>query len=236
MPTRAPPAFTPPHAGAGRGLAVPGRGRARWLPAHAVQGGFVGLPVRAQFSATGRHGGARQDGCDSPTGQPGRAPRPPGAATRCAGRVARAVPCGLLAGAALCAHVGDRPAAGLQFRVDLLPRPAAIDSAQEQAAARRPGRRARGVSQTSPGPGRARCRPARSTARNAALDAELARYRAEIAAAKAANAAQPATAHDYNEAATRDLFIDLLLKEAGWALDQKRDREFEVQGMPNSTR
>jgi hypothetical protein len=40
--------------------------------------------------------------------------------------------------------------------------------------------------------------------------------------------------HDYNEAATRDLFIDLLLKEAGWALDQPRDREFEVQGMPNN--
>ena len=69
---------------------------------------------------------------------------------------------------------------------------------------------------------------------SATLDAELAHYRAEIAAAKAANAAQPAQAHDYNEAATRDLFIDLLLKEAGWALDQPRDREFEVQGMPNN--
>ncbi len=31
-------------------------------------------------------------------------------------------------------RVSDRPAAGLQFRADLLPRPAAIDSAQEQAA------------------------------------------------------------------------------------------------------
>ena len=29
------------------------------------------------------------------------------------------------------------------------------------------------------------------------------------------------------------LFIDLLLKEAGWPLDQKRDREFPVSGMPN---
>ncbi|MDU7589964.1 MAG: type I restriction endonuclease, partial [Acidovorax sp.] len=57
--------------------------------------------------------------------------------------------------------------------------------------------------------------------------------RAEIATAKAANAAQPATEHDYNEAATRDLFIDLLLKEAGWTLSDARDREFEVQGMPN---
>ena len=34
--------------------------------------------------------------------------------------------------------------------------------------------------------------------------------------------------------ATRDYFIDLLLKEAGWPLDQSRDREFEVAGMANS--
>jgi Type I site-specific restriction-modification system, R (restriction) subunit and related helicases len=65
------------------------------------------------------------------------------------------------------------------------------------------------------------------------LDAELVRVRAEVAAAKKANAAQPDT-HDYSEAETRDTFIDLLLKEAGWALDQPRDREFEVTGMPNT--
>ena len=47
-----------------------------------------------------------------------------------------------------------------------------------------------------------------------------------------ASAGQPDT-HDYSEAETRDYFIDLLLKEAGWALDQTRDREFEVSGMPN---
>jgi len=40
--------------------------------------------------------------------------------------------------------------------------------------------------------------------------------------------------HDYSEAETRDAFIDLLLKEAGWQLDQPRDREFEVDGMPNN--
>ncbi len=66
-----------------------------------------------------------------------------------------------------------------------------------------------------------------------ALDEDLARLRAEIAEAKAANAAQPDT-HNYSEAETRDYFIDLLLKEAGWALDQPRDREFEVSGMRNS--
>jgi type I restriction enzyme R subunit len=64
------------------------------------------------------------------------------------------------------------------------------------------------------------------------LDAELKRLRAEVAAAKQAAAAQPDT-HDYSEAETRDYFIDLLLKEAGWPLDQPRDREFEVRGMPN---
>ena len=36
--------------------------------------------------------------------------------------------------------------------------------------------------------------------------------------------------HDYSEAETRDFFIDLLLAEAGWTLDQARDREFEVTG------
>jgi type I restriction enzyme R subunit len=68
---------------------------------------------------------------------------------------------------------------------------------------------------------------------HAAIDDELKRLRAEIAAAKQAAAAQPDT-HDYSEAETRDYFIDLLLKEAGWALDQTRDREFEVAGMPNN--
>ncbi|MCQ1535355.1 DUF4145 domain-containing protein [Methanosarcina sp. KYL-1] len=67
-----------------------------------------------------------------------------------------------------------------------------------------------------------------------ALDEELKRLRAEVAKAKKAAAAQPDT-HDYSEAQTRDYFIDLLLKEAGWALDQPRDREFEVSGMPNGS-
>lgn len=65
-----------------------------------------------------------------------------------------------------------------------------------------------------------------------ALDEELARLRAEIAAAKQKNAAVPDT-HDYSEEETRDTFIDLLLKEAGWKLDQPQDREYEVTSMPN---
>ena len=49
--------------------------------------------------------------------------------------------------------------------------------------------------------------------------------------AKAAAAATPDT-HDYSEAETRDWFIDKLLAEAGWALDDARSREFPVTGMP----
>ncbi|MDR6955543.1 type I restriction enzyme R subunit [Ancylobacter sp. 3268] len=67
----------------------------------------------------------------------------------------------------------------------------------------------------------------------AALDAELQRLRAEIAAVRRENEARP-DHHDYSEAQTRDLYIDLLLKEAGWTLDSPRDREFPVDGMPNS--
>jgi type I restriction enzyme R subunit len=65
------------------------------------------------------------------------------------------------------------------------------------------------------------------------LDEELARLRAEVAAAKKAAAERP-DSHNYSEEQTRDFFIDLLLKEAGWPLDQARDREFEVVGMPNN--
>ncbi len=67
----------------------------------------------------------------------------------------------------------------------------------------------------------------------AALDAELTRLRAEVAEAKRQADARTDT-HDYSEAETRDAFIDLLLKEAGWQLDQPRDREYEVDGMPNN--
>ena len=67
----------------------------------------------------------------------------------------------------------------------------------------------------------------------AALDAELEGLRAEIAAIKKQNEATP-DEHNYSEAETRDYFIDLLLKESGWALDKKQDREYPVTGMPNT--
>ncbi len=66
----------------------------------------------------------------------------------------------------------------------------------------------------------------------ATLDVELVELRAELAAARAANETKP-DPHDYSEADTRTLLIDLELKRAGWALDQPRDREYEVTGMPN---
>ena len=72
-----------------------------------------------------------------------------------------------------------------------------------------------------------------SEVQRAALEAELAALRAEVAAAKAANTKIGDT-HDYDEAATRDAFIDLLLQEAGWALEKPQDREFPVTGMPNA--
>ena len=63
-------------------------------------------------------------------------------------------------------------------------------------------------------------------------DAEIARLREQIAAAQAAKTA--VDAHDYSEAETRDLFIDVLLREAGWALADPRDREYAVTGMSPS--
>lgn len=67
-----------------------------------------------------------------------------------------------------------------------------------------------------------------------ALDDEVKRLRAEVGKAKAANEALPDT-HDYSEAKTRTHLIDALLNEAGWPLDQERDREFEVSGMPSGS-
>ena len=66
------------------------------------------------------------------------------------------------------------------------------------------------------------------------LDEELARLRAEVGAARTANAAV-ADHHDYGEAATRDNFIDLLLREAGWNPNAPNVAEYEVTGMPTAS-
>lgn len=114
---------------------------------------------------------------------------------------------------------GDRPAPGLAFDPATLPRPervAAKTADQLQALEARLRENDENL--------------AALLADKTALDEELKRLRAEVAAVKKAAAAQPDT-HDYSEAETRDYFIDLLLKEVGWPLDQPRDREFEVSGM-----
>jgi type I restriction enzyme R subunit len=114
-----------------------------------------------------------------------------------------------------------RPAPGLTFDAEALPRPgAAAQRSAEQLQRLEASLRERDE------------KLAALLSDKSALDEELKRLRAEVAAAKRAAAAQPDT-HDYSEAETRDYFIDLLLKEAGWPLDQARDREFEVSGMPN---
>lgn len=69
----------------------------------------------------------------------------------------------------------------------------------------------------------------------AAMDAELQQLRAEVAEARKRNEAAADT-HDYNEAETRDAFIDLLLAEAGWSgFQHGRDIEYEVGGMPSDS-
>ena len=69
-------------------------------------------------------------------------------------------------------------------------------------------------------------------ARIASLDIELAAARAELAKAKAANLKVP-DEHDYDEADTRKLFIDVLLREAGWELGKSAGIEVPLVGMPN---
>ena len=67
------------------------------------------------------------------------------------------------------------------------------------------------------------------------LAAELAALRAEVAASRKAAEASPIPEEDWSEAETRVWKIDVLLKEAGWKLDQERDREYEVSGMPSGS-
>jgi type I restriction enzyme R subunit len=70
----------------------------------------------------------------------------------------------------------------------------------------------------------------------AQTDAELTALRAELAALKARNAAA-ARPHDYGEAETRRLLLDLLLLEAGWDVDVPTlvGREVEVRGLPTAS-
>lgn len=65
------------------------------------------------------------------------------------------------------------------------------------------------------------------------LETELEALREQLAQIKADNEAVPET-HNWSEAETRDRIIDLDLHRAGWRLDKTEDREYEVQGMPNT--
>lgn len=61
-------------------------------------------------------------------------------------------------------------------------------------------------------------------------DAEIAALREAVKQAQAAN--QQTDDRDYNEAETRDRFIDVMLAEAGWPLAEPKVREYPVTGMP----
>ncbi|MDX2101103.1 MAG: DEAD/DEAH box helicase family protein, partial [Alphaproteobacteria bacterium] len=125
---------------------------------------------------------------------------------------------------------GAKPDAGLTFDQDALPHVVQVEAstlAKLQALAREHESAAKALED-------AQAARSQSEADAKARDAEIARLQAEVAAAKQLNAATP-DLHDYNEEQTRDTFIDVLLREAGWPLDQPRDREFPVTGMPNTT-
>jgi type I restriction enzyme R subunit len=120
---------------------------------------------------------------------------------------------------------GEKPAPDLRFDPRSLPKPApspAKTAAEIQQ-----------LQQALEDSERARQRAQEDLLDRAQLEAELEKLRAEIVVAKKLAAATPDD-HDYSEAETRDFFIDQLLAEAGWALDQDRDREFEVSGMPDA--
>src|SRR3546814_11722486 len=67
----------------------------------------------------------------------------------------------------------------------------------------------------------------------ARVNAELAALRAELARAKAANIAVPDD-HDYHEADTRRLLIDVLLREAGWEMGGNAAVAVPASGMADA--
>lgn len=75
---------------------------------------------------------------------------------------------------------------------------------------------------------------AASEERRAAIEAAHEALQAEIARTKAANQAIP-DRRDYRESETRDLFIDTLLREAGFDPQAPDVAEVEVRGMPNAS-
>ena len=125
---------------------------------------------------------------------------------------------------------GTKPEAGLQFAPEALPKTTQVEAStliHLKAVAKDYVEKAKEQQQ-------AKAALVQTEQQQAELEAEIVRLRSEIAAVKKANESAPDN-HDYNEAETRDAFIDLLLHEAGWLLDQERDREYPVTGMPNKS-
>jgi type I restriction enzyme R subunit len=117
------------------------------------------------------------------------------------------------------------PHSALVFDATLLPRIAPAEQ-QRQTRAELRALEARFADQDA--------RLAESERQNAAYQAQIAELRDEIAFAKAANAGRT-DEHDYDETETRREYIDLLLREAGWRLDQPHDHEYPVTGMPTGS-
>lgn len=63
------------------------------------------------------------------------------------------------------------------------------------------------------------------------LERELEKLRDKLAKFKAQNEKVPET-HNWDEETTRRLIIDIDLQRAGWQLNDPKDREYEVSGMP----
>ena len=116
---------------------------------------------------------------------------------------------------------GPKPPDSLAFDPDKLPPPAAAVARQSQAQLQKQSAELEEKDAALKA----------AEAKNASLDAEL---KAMVAQIVAANKAQP-DMHDYGEAATRDLFIDKLLREAGWDPDAPGVAEVKVTGMPTAT-
>lgn len=125
---------------------------------------------------------------------------------------------------------GEKPVAALQFSAAALPLHTSVPAErldQLQEAARR-------FIEAVKARDEAEARRRASEEERGKLEAEIAALQAEVAKVKAENARTP-DMHDYDEAVTRDVFIDLLLGEAGWHFDQPgHDTEYPVTGMPNA--
>ena len=125
----------------------------------------------------------------------------------------------------------SKPASTIAFSPDALPRTSSVSTTnlkQLQEIAKR-------FADTVKAKGEAERKLIAVESDRAKLETEIASLRAEVVKAKAANAKVP-DGHDYDEATTRDAFIDLLLAETGWTFTKAgHDTEFPVTGMPNNT-